>query len=55
MQLAGFQTEVVKTTHAGHAKSLISTFDFSACPDGMDNLHVTTYAIQIQGRGDHFF
>jgi hypothetical protein len=46
--------EVVKTTHAGHAKSLISTFDFSACPDGMNNLHATTYVIQIQGRGNRF-
>lgn len=34
-KLAGFQMEVVKTTHAGHAKSLVSTFDFSACPDGI--------------------
>jgi hypothetical protein len=34
-KLAGFQMEVVKTTHAGHAKSLISTFDFSTCPNGV--------------------
>ncbi|XP_062226293.1 sphingoid long-chain bases kinase 1-like isoform X2 [Phragmites australis] len=34
-KLAGFQMEVVKTTHAGHAKSLVSTFDFSTCPDGI--------------------
>nr|CAB3485281.1 unnamed protein product [Digitaria exilis] len=27
--------EVVKTTHAGHAKSLVSTFDFSTCPNGI--------------------
>ncbi|ONM05110.1 Sphingoid long-chain bases kinase 1 [Zea mays] len=27
--------EVVKTTHAGHAKSLVSTIDFSTCPDGI--------------------
>ncbi|KAG2650179.1 hypothetical protein PVAP13_1NG244200 [Panicum virgatum] len=27
--------EVVKTTHAGHAKSLISTSDFSTCPNGV--------------------
>lgn len=40
MQLAGFQMEVVKTTHAGHAKSLVSTFDFSTCPDGMNIKHV---------------
>uniref|UniRef100_A0A0E0KTD0 DAGKc domain-containing protein n=1 Tax=Oryza punctata TaxID=4537 RepID=A0A0E0KTD0_ORYPU len=33
--LAGFHMEVVKTTHAGHAKSLASTFDFSAFPDGI--------------------
>ncbi|KAL6651130.1 hypothetical protein ACP70R_010055 [Stipagrostis hirtigluma subsp. patula] len=34
-KLAGFQMEIVKTTHAGHAKSLVSSFDFSACPDGI--------------------
>ncbi|BAF15359.1 sphingoid long-chain bases kinase 1 isoform X1 [Oryza sativa Japonica Group] len=34
-KLAGFHMEVVKTTHAGHAKSLASTFDFSAFPDGI--------------------
>ncbi|KAF8702860.1 hypothetical protein HU200_032695 [Digitaria exilis] len=34
-KLAGFQMEVVKTTHAGHAKSLVSTFDFSTCPNGI--------------------
>ena len=28
--------EVVKTTHAGHAKSLASTFDFNAFPDGIN-------------------
>uniref|UniRef100_A0A0D9W7Q0 DAGKc domain-containing protein n=1 Tax=Leersia perrieri TaxID=77586 RepID=A0A0D9W7Q0_9ORYZ len=33
--LAGFHMEVVKTTHAGHAKSLASTFDVSAFPDGI--------------------
>ncbi|KAG2547856.1 hypothetical protein PVAP13_9KG129300 [Panicum virgatum] len=33
--LAGFKMEVVKTTHAGHAKSLVSTVDFSTCPDGI--------------------
>ena len=36
-QLAGFKMEVVKTTHAGHAKSLVSTVDFSTCPDGICN------------------
>uniref|UniRef100_A0A0D9W7P9 DAGKc domain-containing protein n=1 Tax=Leersia perrieri TaxID=77586 RepID=A0A0D9W7P9_9ORYZ len=34
-KLAGFHMEVVKTTHAGHAKSLASTFDVSAFPDGI--------------------
>ncbi|KAF7010241.1 hypothetical protein CFC21_024676 [Triticum aestivum] len=34
-KLAGFHMEVVKTTHAGHAKSLASTFDFGAFPDGI--------------------
>ncbi|CAN6282481.1 unnamed protein product [Urochloa humidicola] len=34
-KLAGFKMEVVKTTHAGHAKSLVSTIDFSTCPDGI--------------------
>ncbi|KAG2547859.1 hypothetical protein PVAP13_9KG129300 [Panicum virgatum] len=34
-KLAGFKMEVVKTTHAGHAKSLVSTVDFSTCPDGI--------------------
>jgi hypothetical protein len=33
-KLAGFKMEVVKTTHAGHAKSLVSSIDFSTCPDG---------------------
>jgi hypothetical protein len=32
--------EVVKTTHAGHAKSLASTFDFSAFPDGINSTDV---------------
>jgi hypothetical protein len=27
--------EVVKTTHAGHAKSLVSTIDFCTYPDGI--------------------
>ncbi|CAI0415361.1 unnamed protein product [Linum tenue] len=35
LQLAGFQLEVVKTTSAGHAKSLASTVDISTCPDGI--------------------
>ncbi|ONM05108.1 sphingoid long-chain bases kinase 1 isoform X4 [Zea mays] len=35
VSLAGFKMEVVKTTHAGHAKSLVSTIDFSTCPDGI--------------------
>uniref|UniRef100_A0A453CJR0 DAGKc domain-containing protein n=1 Tax=Aegilops tauschii subsp. strangulata TaxID=200361 RepID=A0A453CJR0_AEGTS len=35
LRLAGFHMEVVKTTHAGHAKSLASTFDFGAFPDGI--------------------
>ncbi|WVZ59600.1 hypothetical protein U9M48_009718 [Paspalum notatum var. saurae] len=30
-----FKMELVKTTHAGHAKSLVSTIDFSTCPDGI--------------------
>ncbi|KAL6905197.1 hypothetical protein ACP4OV_002798 [Aristida adscensionis] len=30
-----FKMEVVKTTHAGHAKSLVSTIDFCSCPDGI--------------------
>lgn len=34
-KLAGFKMEVVKTTHAGHAKSLVSAIDFSTCPDGI--------------------
>ncbi|KAK3156921.1 hypothetical protein QOZ80_2AG0113830 [Eleusine coracana subsp. coracana] len=34
-KLAGFKMEVVKTTHAGHAKSLVSTIDFCTCPDGI--------------------
>jgi hypothetical protein len=34
-KLAGFHMEVVKTTHAGHAKSLASSFDFYAFPDGI--------------------
>ncbi|XP_062200401.1 sphingoid long-chain bases kinase 1-like [Phragmites australis] len=34
-KLAGFKMDVVKTTHAGHAKSLVSTIDFSTCPDGI--------------------
>ncbi|KAI4370732.1 hypothetical protein MLD38_019048 [Melastoma candidum] len=34
-KLAGFQLEVVKTTHAGHAKTLASSVDFSTCPDGI--------------------
>lgn len=34
-KLAGFQLEVVKTTHAGHAKNLASSVDFSTCPDGI--------------------
>ncbi|XP_042504991.1 sphingoid long-chain bases kinase 1-like isoform X3 [Macadamia integrifolia] len=32
-KLAGFEMEVVKTTHAGHARHLASTVDFSTCPD----------------------
>ncbi|KAK3017371.1 hypothetical protein RJ639_005558 [Escallonia herrerae] len=35
MQLAGFKMEVVKTTSAGHARSLASSVDFSTCPDGI--------------------
>ncbi|XP_058084772.1 sphingoid long-chain bases kinase 1-like [Magnolia sinica] len=34
-KLAGFKMEVVKTTSAGHAKSLASNVDFSTCPDGI--------------------
>ncbi|KAI4384104.1 hypothetical protein MLD38_009871 [Melastoma candidum] len=34
-KLAGFQLEVVNTTHAGHAKTLASSVDFSTCPDGI--------------------
>ncbi|XAR50723.1 Sphinganine kinase [Bertholletia excelsa] len=34
-KLAGFKMEVVKTTSAGHAKSLASSVDFSTCPDGI--------------------
>ncbi|XP_039123932.1 sphingoid long-chain bases kinase 1 isoform X1 [Dioscorea cayenensis subsp. rotundata] len=34
-ELAGFKMEVVKTTSAGHAKTLASTVDFSTCPDGI--------------------
>uniref|UniRef100_A0A1D1YE79 Sphingoid long-chain bases kinase 1 n=2 Tax=Anthurium amnicola TaxID=1678845 RepID=A0A1D1YE79_9ARAE len=34
-KLAGFKMEVVNTTSAGHAKTLASTVDFSACPDGI--------------------
>ncbi|XP_042504992.1 sphingoid long-chain bases kinase 1-like isoform X4 [Macadamia integrifolia] len=34
-KLAGFEMEVVKTTHAGHARHLASTVDFSTCPDGI--------------------
>ncbi|KAI4385798.1 hypothetical protein MLD38_003791 [Melastoma candidum] len=34
-KLVGFQLEMVKTTHAGHAKTLASTVDFSTCPDGI--------------------
>ncbi|XP_062204878.1 sphingoid long-chain bases kinase 1-like isoform X2 [Phragmites australis] len=34
-KLAGFKMEVVKTTHAGHAKSFVSTIDFSTCPEGI--------------------
>jgi hypothetical protein len=32
--------EVVKTTHAGHAKSLASTFDFNAFPNGINFAHI---------------
>ncbi|KAL5224723.1 hypothetical protein ABZP36_011362 [Zizania latifolia] len=35
LMLAGFHMEVVKTTHAGHAKSLASTFDLNTFPDGI--------------------
>ncbi|XP_072956309.1 sphingoid long-chain bases kinase 1 [Typha angustifolia] len=34
-KVAGFKMEVVKTTHAGHAKTIASTVDFSTCPDGI--------------------
>ncbi|KAK3019719.1 hypothetical protein RJ639_003155, partial [Escallonia herrerae] len=34
-KLAGFKMEVVKTTSAGHARSLASSVDFSTCPDGI--------------------
>ncbi|KAJ3706612.1 hypothetical protein LUZ61_010317 [Rhynchospora tenuis] len=34
-KLAGFMMEVVKTSYAGHAKSLAATVDFSTCPDGI--------------------
>ncbi|KAK1273178.1 Sphingoid long-chain bases kinase 1 [Acorus gramineus] len=34
-QLAGFKTEVVKTTSAGHARKLAASVDFSTCPDGI--------------------
>ncbi|XP_078447810.1 long-chain base (LCB) kinase 1 [Wolffia australiana] len=34
-KLAGFKMEIVNTTSAGHAKTLASTVDFSACPDGI--------------------
>lgn len=34
-KLAGFKLEVVKTTSAGHARSLASSVDFSTCPDGI--------------------
>lgn len=34
-KLAGFKLEVVKTTSAGHAKTLASTVDISTCPDGI--------------------
>nr|CAD1830033.1 unnamed protein product [Ananas comosus var. bracteatus] len=31
----GFDMEIVKTSSAGHAKTLASTLDFSTCPDGI--------------------
>nr|BAD86587.1 sphingosine kinase [Lotus japonicus] len=34
-KLAGFRLEVVKTTSAGHARSLASSVDISTCPDGI--------------------
>ncbi|KAF4366812.1 hypothetical protein G4B88_007331 [Cannabis sativa] len=34
-KLAGFKLEVVKTTSAGHARTLASTVDISRCPDGI--------------------
>lgn len=34
-KLAGFKMEVVKTKYAGHARELVSTIDFSTCPEGM--------------------
>lgn len=34
-ELAGFMMEVVKTTSAGHARTLASTVNFSTCPDGI--------------------
>ncbi|KAL5977920.1 hypothetical protein ACLOJK_036943 [Asimina triloba] len=34
-KLAGFKMEVVKTTSAGHARSLATNVDFSTCPDGI--------------------
>ncbi|KAI3826707.1 hypothetical protein L1987_00759 [Smallanthus sonchifolius] len=34
-KLAGFKLEVVKTTHAGHARDLAFGVDFSTCPDGI--------------------
>ncbi|KAM7473533.1 hypothetical protein LguiB_020776 [Lonicera macranthoides] len=34
-KLAGFKLEVVKTTSAGHARSLASSVDFGTCPDGI--------------------
>ncbi|XP_009393916.2 sphingoid long-chain bases kinase 1 [Musa acuminata AAA Group] len=34
-KLAGFKMEVVKTKYAGHARELVSTIDFSTCPEGI--------------------
>ncbi|GAV86936.1 DAGK_cat domain-containing protein [Cephalotus follicularis] len=34
-KLAGFKLDVVKTTSAGHARSLASSVDISNCPDGI--------------------
>ncbi|KAK1321166.1 Sphingoid long-chain bases kinase 1 [Acorus calamus] len=34
-QLAGFKTEIIKTTTAGHARKLASSVDFNTCPDGI--------------------